>query len=59
MNNKVGYVTEIKSSAIADSIVDFYENKKSEEFTQNVIKEKDRFKWSTFVEGVLELRGKL
>jgi glycosyltransferase involved in cell wall biosynthesis len=58
-HNKVGYVTEINSKAIADAIVDFYNNNKEAEFTRNTIIEKQRFLWSTFVDGVKELYNKL
>ncbi|MGZ4035122.1 MAG: glycosyltransferase [Bacteroidia bacterium] len=58
-NDKVGYVTEINSKAIADAIVDFYTNKKEQIFTQNTIIEKQRFLWSTFVKGLLDLYNKL
>ncbi|MGZ4077522.1 MAG: glycosyltransferase, partial [Bacteroidia bacterium] len=58
-NDKVGYVTEINSKAIADAIVDFYTNKKEPVFIQNTIVEKQRFLWSTFVKGLLDLYNKL
>jgi D-inositol-3-phosphate glycosyltransferase len=54
-HNKVGYVTEINSISIADAIVDFYSNNKEQVFIQNVISEKQRFLWSSFVKGVKEL----
>ncbi len=54
-NNKVGYVTEINSKAIADAIVDFYTNNKEEEFIKNTILEKQRFLWSSFVVGLEKL----
>ncbi len=54
-HNKVGYVTEIYPKSIADSIFDFYSNNKEQIFTQNVIKEKQRFLWNTFVKGMQEL----
>ncbi len=58
-HNKVGYVTEVSSKAIADAIVDFYVNDKEELFTQNTIIEKQRFKWSSFVQGVQDLFEKI
>lgn len=54
-HNKVGYVTAIDSTSIADAIVDFYANNKEEEFIRNTIVEKQRFLWSTFVDGVESL----
>jgi D-inositol-3-phosphate glycosyltransferase len=58
-HNKVGYVTEINSIAIADAILDFYTNNKENIFIQNTISEKQRFLWSTFVKGVQDLYQKI
>ncbi|MGQ0828634.1 MAG: glycosyltransferase [Bacteroidota bacterium] len=58
-HNKVGYVTEIKPKAIADAIVDFYSNNKEQAFIQNVMIEKQRFLWSSFVKGVQGLYNNL
>jgi glycosyltransferase involved in cell wall biosynthesis len=54
-HNKVGYVTSQNPTAIADSIIDFYKNNREEEFSLNTIKEKERFSWKSFVDGVDEL----
>ena len=58
-DNKVGYVTEVNSKAIADAIVDFYTKNKEQIFSQNTIAEKQRFLWSTFVKGVQDLYSKI
>jgi glycosyltransferase involved in cell wall biosynthesis len=58
-NNKVGYVTEINATSIADAIIDFYVNIREQTFVQNTIIEKQRFLWSTFVKGVEELYNKI
>jgi len=58
-NNKVGYVTEINSKSIADAIVDFYTNDREQIFAQNTIIEKQRFLWSSFVQGVQDLYEKI
>jgi glycosyltransferase involved in cell wall biosynthesis len=54
-----GYVTNISSKSIADAIVDFYNNNRETEFTQNVAIEKKRFLWSSFVQGLEKLYKKL
>lgn len=54
-DKRVGYVTEINSTAIADAIVDFYSNNREQQFTANTVTEKQRFLWSSFVKGVEEL----
>ncbi len=51
----VGYVTPVDAQAIAYSIADFYDQKRSEEFIANIRTEKKRFLWSSFVEGILKL----
>lgn len=58
-DNKVGYVTDINSRSIADSIVDFYINNRESVFMQNIIVEKQRFLWSSFVQGVQDLYEKI
>jgi len=54
-HNKVGYVTEINPTEIANSLIDFYSNKRENEFSANVKTEKKRFEWSTMVEGIENL----
>ncbi|MDG2263463.1 MAG: glycosyltransferase [Flavobacteriales bacterium] len=54
-HNKVGYVTSQNPIAIADSIIDFYKNNREKEFSLNTIKEKEKFSWKSFVDGVDEL----
>jgi hypothetical protein len=39
--------------------VDFYSHQREAAFTQNTIIEKQRFLWSSFVEGLQDLYGKL
>jgi len=52
---KVGYVTSKNPSEIADSIVDFYEYNREEEFTTNCKEEKKRFSWNSFVNEIDKL----
>ncbi len=54
-HGRVGYVTSKEPVDIADSIIDFYKYNKEEEFTLNIIQEKERFSWEVFVEEVNEL----
>ena len=57
-HNKVGYVCSINPKEIADSIVDFYTNKREQEFHQNLKEEKKRFTWALLVEGIDHLMCK-
>lgn len=54
-DKQVGYVTELKPQAIADALVDFYENDRYVAFAAKTAIEKKRFLWSAFVEGLIEL----
>ncbi len=49
-NGKVGYTVSPEPAAIADAILDFFENKRSEEFVQCIKEEKGRFSWEKIVE---------
>tara|TARA_B100001758_G_scaffold247889_1_gene268236 strand:- start:40814 stop:41953 length:1140 start_codon:yes stop_codon:yes gene_type:complete len=54
-HDKVGYVTSKEPVDIANAIVDFYKYNKEDEFTLNIIRQKEKFSWEAFVEGVNEL----
>lgn len=54
-DGKVGYVVEPDIKSIADALVDFYENGRSELFSNNVIEEKKRFSWSNLVDTFLSV----
>lgn len=45
-DGKVGYVVEPEPIQIADAIVDFYTNNRSEAFTENIKTEKKKYMWS-------------
>ncbi len=49
-HGKVGYVVERNKTAIADAIDDFFQNQKASIFSQNVIKEREKYSWEFFVE---------
>lgn len=50
-----GYVTEPQPQEIADSLVDFYENNKKEQFIQGVIGEKPKYQWNRMTATIYEL----
>lgn len=54
-NNKVGFVCNVNSDEIADAIHTFYTQNKEPEFTLGVIKEKERFSWTTLCKSLLTL----
>jgi glycosyltransferase involved in cell wall biosynthesis len=44
-NGKVGYTVEPEQKAIADALVDFFENKRFDSFTDNILLEKKKYSW--------------
>ncbi|MBI5917620.1 MAG: glycosyltransferase [Bacteroidetes bacterium] len=55
-NGKAGYVVPVEPVAIADAIVDFFENNRAAAFTEGVAEGKKRFSWASMVEGLEKLR---
>ena len=53
-HEKVGYAVAVNPTKIADSIVDFYEKNRSEEFISNIKEEKKKYLWSGMVETLLK-----
>ena len=51
-HEKVGYVTPLEPSFVADAITDFYTNNREEEFTTNTKQEKKRFTWKSLVQAI-------
>lgn len=58
-DNKVGFVTEISPSAIADAVIRFYAEEKEADFLPNIQEEKKKYAWSTMAEAVLGLYEKI
>jgi glycosyltransferase involved in cell wall biosynthesis len=48
-DGEVGYVTKAQPKAIADALVDFYQNQREEKFTAGVRECKKQFSWSEMV----------
>lgn len=58
-HGKAGYVVEVNPSAIADAMVDFFENQRFAEMQAGVREEKKRFEWSTMVKAIERLRDEV
>ncbi len=54
-HGKVGYVVKTDVNAIADALVDFFENERLEQFTENVRLEKKKYEWEKMVEAINSL----
>jgi D-inositol-3-phosphate glycosyltransferase len=50
-----GYVVKPESRAITEAIFDFVQNRRSGEFAQRVIKERERFTWEKMTASIFEL----
>lgn len=48
-DGEVGYVTKAQPKAIADALVDFYQNQREEKFTAGVREQKKQFSWIEMV----------
>lgn len=58
-NGKIGYVVEPEIGSIADALVDFYENRRKEDFEANIEEEKKKFSWSNMVNAFLNVHTKI
>ncbi len=54
-HGKVGYVVDVDPEQIADALVDFYENKRADEFIENIKTEKLKYAWSQMTEAINNL----
>lgn len=51
----IGYVTEPNATEIADAIVDFYLNRRQQEFELNLREEKKKFSWENMVKAFIRV----
>ena len=54
-HRKVGYVVEPNVKAIADALIDFYDNQREQEFIPGVIEEKKKYSWENMLKSIDEL----
>ncbi len=58
-NGKAGYVVPPHAKNIKEALIDFFENHRANEFTQQVKKEKERFSWDKMTNTIYELVNNL
>ena len=58
-NGKVGYVTEPEADSVANGIQTFFDQRKGQEFEENIKIEKQRFSWSRFATEIQDLALKI
>lgn len=56
-NGKTGFVTNPDSKEIADAILKFYEPGSLPELEQNIISEKQKYSWDTFINNLMNVAG--
>lgn len=54
-DKKIGYVVEPESAAIANALVDFFENRRKEVFELNIVEEKKKFSWKNMADTFISL----
>ena len=54
-HGKVGYIVKPNEKDIADALIDFFDNKRFNDFTENIILEKEKFQWSTMIDSINSL----
>lgn len=57
-DGKCGYVVENSVPLISEKIIDYFVNSREKEFTANVVSEKKKYEWSTFINTLLNLYNK-
>jgi D-inositol-3-phosphate glycosyltransferase len=57
-HNKVGYVTQPNEKEVADALIDFYQNKRSEEFIRGVKEEKQKYTWQKMIDSIYQVYEK-
>ena len=58
-DHQMGYATEPNADAIADAIVDYYENNRQEDYTQYLILEKEKYSWSILTKVFVKIKDLL
>ena len=56
-DGEVGYVVPPAPAAIADALVDFYQNDREQEFAAGVWARKKQFSWSEMVRALRQVAG--
>lgn len=58
-HQKVGYVVEPNSSAVASALVDFFNNHRENDFIEGVKLEKEKYNWNKLTEAFYNLKNSL
>lgn len=55
-DHKMGYAIAPNADAIAEAIVDYYENDRQEDYTQYLILEKEKYSWSILTKAFVKIK---
>ncbi|PKP51310.1 MAG: glycosyl transferase family 1 [Bacteroidetes bacterium HGW-Bacteroidetes-12] len=58
-HQKVGYVVEPNSNAVANALVDFFNNHRENDFIEGVKQEKEKYNWNKLTEAIHNLKNAL
>ena len=58
-HQKVGYVVEPNSNAVASALVDFFNNHRENDFIEGVKQEKEKYNWNKLTEAIYNLKNSL
>ena len=53
-HGKVGYITGVDAKAVADAIIQFFRERKREEFEKNIVEEKKKYTWNRMTTTILD-----
>jgi len=58
-HNKIGYVVAPESNAIADALMQFFDENKETEFVENIKVEKQKFTWGKMIETIEQIQSQV
>ncbi|MBW6482386.1 MAG: glycosyltransferase [Vicingaceae bacterium] len=58
-HQKVGYVVEPNANAVANALVDFFNNHRENDFIEGVKQEKEKYNWNKLTEAIYNLKNSL
>ncbi len=58
-DKKVGYVVEPNGEAIAEALIDFFENERKAEFEKNILEEKKKYSWDKMTQKIKSVYQKI
>jgi glycosyltransferase involved in cell wall biosynthesis len=57
-DRKCGYVVNPDPGSISEAISDYYSNNRKEEYTRNVMSEREKYSWSAMTSSIIQVYNK-